>query len=75
MVVLLSCVADGHGVRVTGVRYVPVFVNHPDYSVLPIGDALKKGEGDATALRASYQRTVSVVGRAKHIQPVPAKLP
>jgi poly-gamma-glutamate capsule biosynthesis protein CapA/YwtB (metallophosphatase superfamily) len=75
MVVLLSCVADGHGVRVTDVRYVPVFVNHPDYTVLPIGDALKKGEGDATALRASYQRTVGVVGKDKHIQPVPAKLP
>src|SRR5436190_8561249 len=75
MVVLLSCVAAGHGVRVTGVRYVPVFVNHPDYTVVPIGDALKKGEGDAAALRASYQRTVSVVGKDKHIQPVPAKLP
>ena len=30
---------------------------------------------DATALRASYQRTVSVVSKDKHIQPVPAKLP
>jgi len=75
MVVLLHCVADGRGARVQGVTYVPVFVNHPDYEVLPIGDALRKGEGDATQLRDSYQRTVSVVGRSKEIQPVPGKLP
>jgi hypothetical protein len=52
-----------------------VFVNHPDYVVLPIGDALRKGEGDATQLRDSYQRTVTVVGKSKRIQPVPPKLP
>jgi poly-gamma-glutamate synthesis protein (capsule biosynthesis protein) len=75
MVVLLHCVADGDGVRVQNVTYVPVFVNHPDYEVLPIGDALRKGEGDATQLRDSYQRTVSVVGRSKSIQPVPPKVP
>ncbi|HEY7150750.1 MAG TPA: CapA family protein [Solirubrobacterales bacterium] len=75
IVALLHCVAEGGGVRVEKVTYVPVFVNHPDYEVLPIGDALRKGEGDATLLRASYQRTVSVVGRSKKIQPVPPKLP
>jgi len=75
MVVLLDCVAGAHGVRVTDVHYVPVFVNHPDYTVLPIGDALKKGEGDPTALRASYERTVGVVGKDKHIEPVPPRLP
>jgi hypothetical protein len=57
------------------VRYVPVFVNHPDYRVLPIGDALKGGEGDPTLLRASYERTVSVVGRGRRIEPVPPRLP
>jgi poly-gamma-glutamate capsule biosynthesis protein CapA/YwtB (metallophosphatase superfamily) len=75
MVVLLNCVTDGHGTRVTGVRYVPVFVSQPDYTVLPVGSALKKGEGDATLLRDSYDRTVSVVGKSKHIQPIPTKLP
>jgi poly-gamma-glutamate capsule biosynthesis protein CapA/YwtB (metallophosphatase superfamily) len=75
MVALLHCVADGGGVRVQDVTYVPVFVNHPDYVVLPIGDALRKGEGDATQLRDSYQRTVSVVGKSKSIQPVPPSLP
>jgi poly-gamma-glutamate capsule biosynthesis protein CapA/YwtB (metallophosphatase superfamily) len=75
MVVLLSCVANGKGVHCTRVRYVSVYVNHPDFTVLPVGDALKRGQGDPAALRASYERTVSVVGRDKHIEPVPAKLP
>ncbi|MGH2976206.1 MAG: CapA family protein, partial [Solirubrobacterales bacterium] len=75
MVVLLHCVADGSSVRVEKVRYVPVYVSHPDYEVLPIGDALRKGEGDATALRDSYKRTVSVVGTGSGIEPVPPRLP
>jgi poly-gamma-glutamate synthesis protein (capsule biosynthesis protein) len=75
MVVVLHCVAEAEGARVEKVTYVPVFVNHPDYEVLPIGDALKRGEGDATLLRDSYQRTVSVVGKGKSIRPVPPTLP
>jgi Bacterial capsule synthesis protein PGA_cap len=75
MVVLLHCVADEHRARVDKVSYVPVFVSHPDYEVLPIGDALRTGEGDATLLRESYQRTVSVVGKGKGIEPLPPKLP
>ena len=75
MVVLLDCVTDGHGTRVTGVRYVPVFVSQPDYTVLPVGAALQKGQGDSILLRDSYQRTVSVVGKSKRIEPIPEKLP
>jgi Bacterial capsule synthesis protein PGA_cap len=75
MLVLLHCVASPGRVRVTGVRYVPVYVSHPDFTVLPVGDALQKGEGDAAALAASYRRTVGVVGKSKRIRPVPAKLP
>jgi poly-gamma-glutamate synthesis protein (capsule biosynthesis protein) len=75
LIALLHCVADGKGVSVEDVRYVPVFVNHPDYTVLPIGTGLKKGEGDPTLLRESYQRTVSVAGHAKGVEPIPAKLP
>jgi hypothetical protein len=75
MVVLLDCVTDGHGTRVTGVRYVPVFVSQPDYTVLPVGPALQRGEGDPTLLRDSYQRTVSVVGKSERIEPIPRKLP
>jgi hypothetical protein len=75
LVALLHCVFRGGHVRVSRVSYVPVFVNHPDYEVLPIGDALRKGEGDPALLRASYERTVSVIGHGKHILPAPPKLP
>ncbi len=75
MVVLLHCLADGGGVRVERVTYVPVFVSHPDYAVLPIGDALENGAGDPALLRDSYKRTVDVVGRSSRIEPDPAKLP
>ena len=75
LIALLDCVARSGEVRVRRVRYVPVFVNHPDYRVLPVGDALRGGEGDPTLLRGSYQRTVSVAGRGKGIEPVPRRLP
>jgi hypothetical protein len=75
MVVLLDCVARRGKVHVRGVRYVPVFVSHPDYEVLPVGAALRRGEGDPTLLRASYERTVAVIGRSERIEPIPAKLP
>jgi hypothetical protein len=75
LIALLDCVAKSGEVRVRRVRYVPVFVNHPDFRVLPVGDALKGGEGDPTLLRGSYERTVSVVGHGKGIEPVPRRLP
>jgi hypothetical protein len=75
LIALLRCVTDGHGTRVTGVRYVPVFVSQPDYTVLPVGLALKRGEGDPTLLRESYVRTVDIVGRSDRIESIPAKLP
>jgi poly-gamma-glutamate capsule biosynthesis protein CapA/YwtB (metallophosphatase superfamily) len=75
LIALLDCVAKGGQVSVRGVSYVPVFVNHPDFEVLPIGDALRKGEGDPTLLRESYGRTASVIGHGKHIEPLPPRLP
>jgi len=75
LVALLDCVTDAHGTRVTGVRYVPVFVSQPDYTVLPVGPALEEDKGDATLLRESYARTVDVVGKSEHIKPIPDKLP
>jgi hypothetical protein len=50
-------------------------VSQPDYTVLPVGPALEKGQGDSTLLRDSYERTVSVVGKSEHIRPIPPKLP
>jgi poly-gamma-glutamate capsule biosynthesis protein CapA/YwtB (metallophosphatase superfamily) len=75
MVVLLDCVTEDGKTRVTEVRYAPIFVSQPDYTVLPVGDALNDGQGDPTLLRDSYERTVTVVGKSKRIQPIPKKLP
>ena len=43
--------------------------------VLPAGTAWRTDPADAAALRASYERTVTVAGRRPQIQPIPARLP
>ena len=70
----LTLVIDGSGAHVDAVRYVPVWVDHSDYSVLPVGDALREGRGDAAALRESYQRTTSIAGSEPGVTPEPASL-
>jgi hypothetical protein len=75
MIALLTITVDGHGARVTRVRYVPIWIRHPDFTVVPIGTGLKTDPADADALRASYARTVAVVGRSADVQPIPARLP
>ena len=37
MIVLLTITVDSRGARVTFIRYVPIWVRHPDYVVLPAG--------------------------------------
>jgi hypothetical protein len=64
MIVLLTVKVHGTRARIERVRYVPVWVRHPDYTVLPVGRALRRGWADVRALRRSWQRTVSVVGRS-----------
>ena len=73
MIVLLTITVDSRGARVTFVRYVPVWVRHPDYVVLPAGTAWRTDPAHAAALRASYGRTVAVVGRGPLVQPIPAR--
>jgi poly-gamma-glutamate synthesis protein (capsule biosynthesis protein) len=75
LIALLDLVVDGTGAHVESVRYVPVWVRQPDYTVLPVGPALDAGEADAASLRDSYTRTVSVAGRDPGIEPEPPKLP
>ena len=75
MIVLLTITVDSRGARVSFIRYVPVWVRHPDYVVLPAGTAWRTDPADAAALRASYERTVTVAGRGPQIQPIPACLP
>ena len=64
MIVLLTVTVHGTRARVGRVRYMPVWVRHPDYTVLPVGRALRLRWADVGELRRSWQRTVSVVGRS-----------
>jgi len=72
-IALIELVVQGEKVQVTKATYVPTFVDHLDFRVLPVGDALEAGDADAAALAASYQRTVNVVGK-KPATPEPARL-
>jgi poly-gamma-glutamate capsule biosynthesis protein CapA/YwtB (metallophosphatase superfamily) len=74
MIVLLTFTVNSRGARVTFIRYVPIWVRHPDYAVLPAGTEWRNDPADSAALRASYARTVAAVGRGPGIQPVPAHL-
>jgi hypothetical protein len=74
MLVLLDIRVAGRRSRLARIRYVPVWVRHPDFTVLPVGAALRRGEASPSVLRASYRRTVSVVGRIGGISPVPSRL-
>jgi poly-gamma-glutamate synthesis protein (capsule biosynthesis protein) len=74
MIALLTITVNDHGARVSDIHYVPIWVRHPDYVVLPAGVAWHTDLADSAALRASYERTVSVVGRNRQIQPIPAHL-
>jgi hypothetical protein len=74
LIALLTITVDSGGSRVSKIRYVPIWVRHPDYVVLPAGIAWRTDQADAAALRASYERTVAVVGRRASVQPAPAHL-
>ncbi|MDZ7578321.1 MAG: CapA family protein [Candidatus Nanopelagicales bacterium] len=68
----LYFVVDGDDVSVERVKYVPVTVRRPDYAVIPIGKGLRKGLMNSSTLRASYGRTVSVIGKTARVRPQPA---
>ena len=74
MIVLLTITVDSRGARVSFIRYVPIWVRHPDFVVLSAGVAWRTDPADAAALRASYERTVAAAGRGPRIQPIPAHL-
>jgi Bacterial capsule synthesis protein PGA_cap len=75
MIVLLTITVDNRGARVSFIHYLPIWVRHPGYLVLPAGTAWRTDPADTAALRASYERTVAVAGRGPRIQPIPAHLP
>jgi poly-gamma-glutamate synthesis protein (capsule biosynthesis protein) len=74
VLVLLHLRVGPGGSRVERVRYVPTWVRHPDYAVLPVGPAYRHGRAPAAALRASWQRTTGVIGRRPNLRPVPRRL-
>jgi poly-gamma-glutamate capsule biosynthesis protein CapA/YwtB (metallophosphatase superfamily) len=75
MLVFLHIAVTGRRARLGGVTYMPTYDRHPDYTVLPIGDALRRGEAPASTLHASYDRTTAVVGRIRGLLgPVPNRL-
>lgn len=61
-------VRDGHA-RLTRVDYVPTWVRHPDFTVIPVGAALRRGVQPQGELRASWNRTVRTVGRTRLYAP------
>ncbi len=75
LVAILHMVADGKGVHVQRVTYVPTWVRLTDYVVLPVGIGLRKDPANASSLREAYDTVVSIAGRAKDIQPKPRQLP
>ena len=76
MMVFLHILVKGDKSKVTRINYMPTWNRHPDYAVLPIGEALRRHQESDQVLRDSYDRTVSVVGRMRHVvEPIPARLP
>jgi poly-gamma-glutamate capsule biosynthesis protein CapA/YwtB (metallophosphatase superfamily) len=75
MLVFLHIAVDRKGSKLVSIGYMPTWDRHPDYTVLPIGDALKRKEAPAGVLRASYARTTAAVGRIPNLLgPLPGRL-
>jgi poly-gamma-glutamate synthesis protein (capsule biosynthesis protein) len=70
LLAMLRITVDASGAEVSGVDYVPTWVRHPDYAVLPVGVGLRRNLAPARVLRASRQRTIAVAGRARGVRPV-----
>ena len=70
LIAMLRIAVDEGGAEVSGVDYVPTWVRHPDYTVLPVGVALRRHLAPARVLRASRHRTIAVAGRARAVRPV-----
>jgi poly-gamma-glutamate capsule biosynthesis protein CapA/YwtB (metallophosphatase superfamily) len=75
LIALLHVTADGRGVHVDRVDYVPTWVDLSDYRVIPVGIGLRKGEGDAASERTAYESVVGIAGKAPGVAPLPPRLP
>ena len=74
-IALLHLVADGSGVRVERVTYVPTLVRLSDYVILPVREGLREDPASAALLREAYDSVVGVAGLGKGITPIPPELP
>ena len=81
LIAVIHVRAVGTEASVTGVDYVPTYVEHPSFVVQPVGARLteleRAGQGAsalADALRTSYRRTVGYAGRTDLIRPLPRRL-
>ena len=76
MLVFLHITVDRRRSKLVSIGYLPTWDRHPDYTVLPIGDALTRHQAPAGLLRASYRRTTSTVGQIPSLLgPLPSRLP
>lgn len=75
LIAVLRIAVRGRRARVSRADYVPIWVRYPDFTVLPVGTAMRHRLAPATALQASYRRTVAVAGRSRRTQPIPRRLP
>ena len=69
LIALLDFVADGEGVRVERLRYLPIWVRLDDYAVLPARPSADANYADS--LRDSYERTVAIAGSGRGFAPLP----
>jgi poly-gamma-glutamate synthesis protein (capsule biosynthesis protein) len=70
LIAMLRITVNEGRAEVAAVDYVPTWVRHPDYAVLPVGVALRRRLAPESVLRASRRRTVRAAGRARGVRPV-----
>lgn len=68
LIALVRIVVTPRTDRVASIRYVPTWVRHPDYTVVPIGYGLRHHSARAAVLRASYRRTVRAAGHVAGVR-------
>lgn len=72
VIALLRLRVRGGLAAVRRIDYVPTWVRHPDFTVVP---TTRRGASPAAQLRASWRRTVGVIGRTSLYAPWPATRP
>lgn len=72
---IIKFVVTDTSVKAKKVSYVPITVRRPDYLVVPIKEGARSGLMSRDSLRASYNRTVGVIGRSGNVKPIPRSAP